>query len=164
MRRVAAISDSSPLILFGKINRLSFLSSLFAEVLIPPAVHDEISQGEGSHIDAAAIARTPWIDVHRVADTPVLQALRRDLDPGEAEVVALALELRGLLPVLLDDRRGRRAARARGLTVIGSAGILISGKEKGLLPAVRPLLDELRAAGLYLGGVEYQKALMLSGE
>lgn len=65
------------------------------------------------------------------------------MDYGEAEGIALALELKADL-VLMDERLGRRAAQARGLKVIGVIGVLIAAKYAGAIELLRPQLDVLR--------------------
>jgi uncharacterized protein len=83
---------------------------------------------------------------------------------GEAESIALALELQAGL-ILLDEREGRHLAQRLGLRVIGVVGVLLDGKSRGALDAVRPLLDDLRQiAGFYLGEAVYTRALRLAGE
>lgn len=52
---------------------------------------------------------------------------------------------------MLDERKGRRSARALGLTVIGTAGLLILAKQEGRVLQVKPLLDQLERQGMYLG-------------
>lgn len=52
---------------------------------------------------------------------------------------------------MLDERKGRRSARALGLKVIGTARLLILGKQDGQVHEVKPLLDELERQGMYLG-------------
>ena len=64
------------------------------------------------------------------------------LDPGEIATLALALE-RGIAEVLLDERAGRRVGAALGLHVSGLVGILIEARGRGLIPELRPLLDQL---------------------
>jgi predicted nucleic acid-binding protein len=125
---VAAISDSSPLILYAKINQLELLRALFAEVNIPFAVRDEILEPGPGQPDAVALATTPWIHPRAVVDRSMVRILLGQLDPGEAEVVALAIEVGGQIPVLVDDRRGRRLAKERGLQVFGSGGVLVLAK------------------------------------
>jgi predicted nucleic acid-binding protein len=90
--------------------------------------------------------------------------LSEHLGAGEAEVIALALEIDEAPLIVLDDGPGRRAARERGLDIVGTAGLLVLAKEAGLLPAVRPVLDELVAAGLFLGGPAYRDVLSAAGE
>lgn len=76
----------------------------------------------------------------------------------------LGQEVRRPATLLLDDAAGRRRALQRGLTVVGSAGVLALAKERNLIPLVRPLLDELRAAGLYLSDTVYRRILAGVGE
>lgn len=66
--------------------------------------------------------------------------------------------------ILLDDGSGRRLAREQGLRPIGCAGILVLAKEQGLIHEFVPLLDELRAAGLYLSDGAYQVVRRQAGE
>ena len=93
-----------------------------------------------------------------------MHVLAEALDLGEAEVIALAIERGGFESVLLDDRDARRVARERGLAVAGSAGVLVLAKDRGVLPEVRPTLDQLRSASLYLSDAAYLEALAAAGE
>jgi predicted nucleic acid-binding protein len=86
------------------------------------------------------------------------------LGPGEAEVIALASELEGSVPVLLDDRKGRRIAREHHISVVGSVGVLILAKDRGLVPAVRPVLRDLQQAGLYLSDAAARELLAVAAE
>lgn len=66
------------------------------------------------------------------------------LDTGEAEAIALAVDLRAEA-ILIDEKRGRRAASRLGLTTVGVVAILVRAKQSGAIPLVVPLLDRLRA-------------------
>ena len=94
----------------------------------------------------------------------LIQALQSQLDPGEAEAIALAIELGTRGPVLLDDRKARRVASSIGLIVLGSAGVLLAAKQVGLIRSVRPVLDNLRTAGLYLSEPAYRRVLVRAEE
>lgn len=80
-----------------------------------------------------------------------------------AEAITLALERRADL-VLLDERSGRRRAAALGLSYTGVVGVLLEARKRGLLKAVRPVLDELRALGFWLSEAVYERALEVAGE
>ena len=69
--------------------------------------------------------------------------LQRDLDPGEAEAIALALQKRADW-LLLDERDARRVAKSLGLKVTGVLGILLRARLDGQLPSLREAMDQLR--------------------
>jgi uncharacterized protein len=161
---VPAVSNSSPLILYAGVGRLELLGQLFDRIVIPRAVHDEIVGAGAGRPGATQVAAASWIDVQDVLDRQRVRALSMMLDAGEAEAIALAGELDDLEAILLDDRRGRRLAHRQGLPVIGSAGALLLAKEQGAIPLVRPLLDQLRSAGLRLGEARYREVLAAAHE
>jgi predicted nucleic acid-binding protein len=84
------------------------------------------------------------------------------LGPGEQQAIALAYELKTLL--LIDDRLGRTAARRLGLPITGLAGVLIQAKEANLIPAVLPILDEVRWRGYWLCDELLEAVAKLTGE
>ena len=89
--------------------------------------------------------------------------LLSDLDRGEAEVIALAQELNADLAIV-DERLARHHARRLGLTLTGTLGVLLKAKELGFVPAVGPLIDQLRLGGIRLGDAVVAEALKLAGE
>ena len=161
---MAVISNSSPLILYAKIRRLEILREVFGEVLIPPSVYDEIATQGAGRPGAGVVAAAPWITRRALTDSKVAQALLAELDQGEAEAIALTVELGRHAAILVDDRKGRRLARERSLRVVGSAGALVLAKERGVIASVRPVLDELRSAGLHLSDAAYHEVLALANE
>jgi uncharacterized protein len=148
--REAAVVDSACLIGLERVNRLDILPALFDPVLIPPEVAREFG------------ASLAWIVIEAPADLPLLSALKLLVDDGEAEAIALASE-RGY-GIVLDDRQARAVARNLGLTVIGTVGLLVKAKRGGIIPALRPVLDEMEANGFYLSRALREEALRLVGE
>ena len=70
---------------------------------------------EGSgHPGADEVKTAPWIKMRAVTNRPLVQALRQDLDAGEAEAIALALEV-GAELLLMDEHLGRETGRHLGL-------------------------------------------------
>jgi uncharacterized protein len=55
-------------------------------------------------------------------------------------------------------------AREHGVETVGSGGVLVLAKRQGLIPLVRPVLDELRVAGLHLSERAYREILVKAGE
>ena len=113
---------------------------------------------------AGDINTADWVKRTPVENRHLVQALRQDLDPGESEAIALALEL-GADLLLMDERFGRESAQYFGLRYIGLVGVLIEAKHKGLISTVQPYLDALRdRAGFRLSTVLYERVLRDLGE
>ena len=86
------------------------------------------------------------------------------LDLGEAEAIAIALEL-GADRVLIDERRARRVASEFNLQPLGLLGILAEAKHHGLLQGCKPVLDEMiQIAGFWIGERLYKQFLAAVNE
>ena len=86
------------------------------------------------------------------------------LDPGEAEAIALALEMSADL-ILVDERDGRSAAERAGLRVTGVLGVLLRAKNEGQIQLIKPEIDALRTrAWFFLSARLQEKALEIAGE
>ncbi len=153
------VSNTSPLTNLSAIGQFQLLQALYGTVPIPPAVWDELNAGGRRWPGRDEVAAAAWVERHPVQNQALVTALQRDLDRGEAESIALALEL-GVGLILLDEREGRRAAQRLGLRVLGVVGLLLDAKAQGLVDQVRPQLDALRqTAGFYLSNSLYLRAL-----
>ena len=157
------VSNTSPLTNLAAIGQFGLLGQLYGRLSIATGVWDELNAFGHAWPGRAETASASWLERFKVLNTPLVKTLRRDLDRGEAETIALALELQADL-VLMDEREGRHAAQRLGLRTLGVVGILLDAKQQELLTAVRPAFDALRAAGFYLGGPVYRKGLELAGE
>ena len=99
------VSDTSPILNLNAIGYVWLFELLYGPLLIPPAVALELSR-YGFDLAAA-----PWLQVRQPSDVASIASLRLALDPGEAEAIALVKEVDADV-ILLDERLGRRAARA----------------------------------------------------
>ena len=153
------VSNTGPLIALASIDQFDLLRNLFGRILIPPAVRAEV-QDETS---AAALTAFNWIVVRPAQDMLAVQLLREVLDAGESEAIILARELDADL-VLIDERAAARKARGIGLQTIGTLGVLLMAKDKGLVAALKPLLDNLRRAGFRMSDDLYVQVLNSAGE
>jgi predicted nucleic acid-binding protein len=132
-------------------------------VLIPSAVRNEILAG-GPNAPGAAATSLAWIRTIAVSNRALVASLAGQLDLGEAEAVALAVEQRADL-LLVDQRRGRAAATHLGVKVIGLLGTLLEARRNGLLPRLKPVLDDLIAkAGFWISKALYDSTLRAAGE
>lgn len=163
-KNLVVVSNTSPLTNLSAIGQFDLLPKLFGELHIPYAVTSELSFGGTSWPGAENVARSSWIKIHAVLDRHTVDALRLELDLGEAEAITLALRLNADL-ILLDERAGRRAADYLGLPVMGVVGLLVRAKQLKLIPTLRPLLEALQyQAGFYLSQSLAMHALSLVGE
>lgn len=157
------VSNSTPLIHLAKIGRLELLREFFGEVLIPEAVYREcVIEGGGSE-DAQAIKNAEWIKVEKITDERLKRSLMIELDEGESEAIVLALEKDAEL-ILIDDYDGREIARALGLRVAGTLGVLLKAKFTGKITSLRDELEKLKATGFWLSERLYEKILREAGE
>lgn len=66
--------------------------------------------------------------------------------------------------LLIDDRRGRKIAKINKIQTIGSLGVLLAAKNKGLLAAVLPSLLKLNKSSIFISPDVIQTVLDLAGE
>ena len=123
------VADTGRLHYLVLIDQFDLLPRLFASVSVPTVVRDELLHPNTPEpVRNWATNRPSWLTV-AAAPTHDSQAPQR-LDPGETAAIALALALRADL-MLMDDRATVAVARARGLAVVGTIGILdLAGRRK----------------------------------
>lgn len=84
------------------------------------------------------------------------------VDVGKASAIAAAADLG--CGVLMDDKAGRRIAKNFGVASIGTVRVLVLAKQKKLVPALKPLLQQLSQTGYFLGDPLIVNALQTVGE
>lgn len=143
MKAALVVSDTSPLRALHHLSFVDLLGKLFTVVLVPPAVASELLNSKSSFppIDVAA---WEFIRVQAVSDSAKVAELLDDLQAGESNAIALALEVSAPY-ILMDESDGRAIARAAGLIPIGVLGLLIEAKKLGLITQVLPHIDRLIA-------------------
>lgn len=158
------ISDTSAIVNLAVVGRLEILRQLYGKVLIPQAVRQEASMANPAVLRQTNLLNLAWIETAMVTNQPLLAAIQPQLDAGEAEAVVLAVETKADL-LLMDERRGRRVAADLGVHVIGLIGVLLEAKHQKLIPAVKPVLDELIArAGFWVSRTLYERTVQAAGE
>lgn len=136
------VSDASPLVALSAVGKLDLLHALYGEVIVPAAVYREAvtdAVGQPGYADRAAAT---WLRVKSLTDRTLAESFADKLDPGEAEAIALAVELSAEL-LLVDERKARQIAMGLGITITGVLGILAEAKQRGLIPGVKEVVDQL---------------------
>jgi predicted nucleic acid-binding protein len=150
------VSDTSPLTALLTVNESEILPQLFAEVIVPRAVWEELRRSHDALPD--------WLKMREVSDTEETIRLAGLVDRGEAEAIELAKELHADR-LLIDERKGRKLAADEGVPVIGLLGVVLLAKRRGLVQSARVLMTALRAeAGVYLSDDLVERALSSVGE
>ncbi|MEM1292980.1 MAG: DUF3368 domain-containing protein [Cyanobacteria bacterium P01_H01_bin.162] len=138
------VSDTSPLSNLTLVDHLFLLQEIYQTVIIPKAVAEELANAQTDEPSIAAVLSLDWVTVKNAQNVALIAELRNEylLDRGESEAIALALELNAE-ELLIDERLGRREAARLGISMTGVLGILLIAKRRGLIAAVRPVMDEL---------------------
>lgn len=153
------VIDTGPLITLARIEALDVIGRLAFDFVCPPEVRAELQRGE----DAGHIHADPgWLRVISLHQAPSPLAIAA-LDHGEAAVIQLALEQR-IAWVCIDERKARRAALAVGLKVTGTLGLLGLAKLRGLIPALRPLVEKASDKGIHYHPELLKQVLRAVGE
>lgn len=155
------VINASPLILLGKLGRTDLLDSLAKQVIVPQAVLREVAAG--SPDDSAMKQTLDWAATRVQNDVPVpLSISGWDLGAGESQVLAYCIG--NVRRAVLDDGEARAAAKAHSLRVVGTLGVILRARIAGLIPAARPLVDQLIECGSFLGAELVRQALQKVGE
>jgi len=164
------VSNTSPLTNLLAIDRLQLLSKLYDTVAVPSAVFQEITlnsdevQPRRGLIEKDDFKSLPWLEIKRVGNRDLVNALLLELDPGESEAIALSVETKAEL-LLIDERKGRDVARQMGVNPIGLLGILIEAKGRNVIQNVKPVLERLKVdAGFWISEELFDRVLHEAGE
>ena len=158
------VSDTSALSNLAVVAHLWLLEDIYRTVIIPDVVASELAAASNPKI--SAILQLVWIQTQSLTNSQLAEQLQqeRGLDAGEANAIALALELQAD-DLLIDERLGRQEATRLGLPIIGILGILLIAKQRNLIPTVQPVMDALISqAGFRVSPQLYQRVLALSQE
>lgn len=131
------IADASPLIVLQNIGQLPLVQNPFDEILVTPEVKAEFG-----------LDLPEWIKIAEVRDKTKQKLLNLTLDKGEASAIALCLENAESL-LLIDEKKGRRIAKELDLKILGTLGIILRAKERGLIDLTEDVLENLESANFH---------------
>jgi predicted nucleic acid-binding protein len=160
---VTVVVDSSAQITLARIGRLELLHQITDVVYIPAAVFDEVVHRGAGRPGSREVAEAGWIHRREVRDAASVERLSVRVGRGEAEAIVLAGEVSADV-LVIDDAMARRLAEAEGHRVVGLPGLVIYAKQNGLVTGIKPVLDDMRAAGFFLDDSRCQSLLRQAGE
>lgn len=124
------VSDASPLHYLALIGQAQILPALYGRVILPQRVFNELQQPTTPEtVKAFVQARPAWLELKSVT-VPIDESLLH-LDRGEQEAITLAIEIKADT-LLIDETKGRRAAKERGLTTVGTLAVLLEAARADL--------------------------------
>ena len=158
------VADTSPITALLHLQQIHLLGSLYGPVFIPVSVANELNSLISFGFNISFLEDKEKYIIRQAADTDLIKMLSVHIDAGEAEAIALAKELNADL-LLIDEKLGKQYAEAEHIYCKGVVGILIEAKHQGLVPMVKPLLDDLiQQLKFRLSDKIYQLALQKAGE
>jgi predicted nucleic acid-binding protein len=150
------VSDTSPLRYLIAVRQANLIEKVFRKVSIPPAVCEELTHRSApTEVQEWLKSPPPWLKISEIRVAPPRELLRL-LDRGEGEAIQLAIETQTEF-ILMDERLGRSAAGAAGLTVIGALGLLRESYRQRFLSNPLEVLDQMKAAGFRLSQALYRE-------
>ncbi|MGF1518202.1 MAG: DUF3368 domain-containing protein [Nodosilinea sp.] len=158
------VSNTSPLSNLAAIGEIELLQKIYLKILIPPTVYNELIRFQEIRSTISNVIETGWLEMQTPKNTQLIQTLNQLLDPGEAEAITLAVDIRAD-SLLIDERIGRSIASQYNIKIRGILGILVNAKSQGLILTVKPLLDRLTGeAGFRVSQALYDRILQEAGE
>jgi predicted nucleic acid-binding protein len=146
------ISDTSCLILLGKIGELNLLNKLFGQIIITQDIAREFKK-----------ELPDWFTIVEPTNKTYQKILEASLDKGEASAIAFAIEQTDCL-LIIDDYKGRKYAEQLGIKITGTLGVIIDSKLSGHIESVKPMLDKIKKTDFRLTAELEKKTLEKSNE
>ena len=127
------IADTGPINYLILIGHIDLLPALFEKVILPSAVRAELTAWSAPSPVRSWVANPPlWMEIRETTNDIDSDPLLKGIHEGERSAISLAAALNADL-LLMDDRKGVKAARRKGLRVTGTLGILELATRNGLV-------------------------------
>jgi predicted nucleic acid-binding protein len=155
-----AVADSSALIALATCGALDTLPRLFETISVPQAVYDEvIIPSKNQSLILAEFLKDRIMDV----DSTRFVLSGGGLGKGEIEAMVLYKQIEADI-LIKDDRRAKAIAIHNQINSIGSLGILLVAKRRGVIESVKPYIDHLRTSSIYFGETLLEEVIKLAHE
>ena len=154
------VANATPIISLSAVNQIFILQALFQRITVPKAMDEELKAAEKPGAD---FSENAWVDVSTVKNIALVQVLEKDLDKGEAEVIALGKELNADA-VIIDESIGYRIVKHLDLPVVRTLSILSAAKSRGIIKKASPILKEMVEKGRWYSDDVVARFLKSIGE
>ena len=152
MPKQLIIAGASSIIGLQNAGRLDLLKVVYEEIRITEEVKREV----GTDLPE-------WVKIIEISNRDIQNVLELEVDKGEASAITAALENKDST-LIIDEKRGRRVAKRLGVKVIGTIGVIILGKDLGLIEAGKPILEDLVENGFRISAPLLEKVVTRLGE
>ncbi|MGB8494640.1 MAG: hypothetical protein WCE53_09600 [Candidatus Acidiferrum sp.] len=153
-----AVSNTTPLRYLIAIGQENVFGQLFAKVIVPVAVYEELTDAKTPESVRGGILSSPaWLEIRPVREVPASE-FSVMLHRGEREAILLAETLRADV-LLIDEQIGRSIALSRKLPLSGTLGVLERADALGLVADFPQLLEHLKASGFFFAESLHQQLL-----
>ncbi len=154
------VADASPLVALAICNCLEILDKLFGEVKVSRTVYEEVIVRDKPGADILKdYLSGKIIDI----DLSRFMIDGNSLDKGELSSIALYKHLEADY-LLIDEKAGRRIAKLNNIKIVGSLGVLIEAKQKGIVRSIKPHIETLSSSKIYFNSSLLAHALKINGD
>jgi len=153
------VADTGVLISLGHVAQIDLIVKVFGEFYIAHAVWEELKNYDNPEFSNSVLKELE----RRVVKIKSKNHLSMIMDYGESESVILYEELNADF-LLIDDNKARIIAESLDVKCIGSIGLLIKAKQKGLIADLKPIFEKWILNGRYFSRSFLNKILIDLGE
>ncbi len=154
------VADSSALITLSICNCLEILNTIFNEIKVPFEVYNEVTKFSKPESEKLKLFLKDKIEKINSEDYFISEG---SLGAGEAKAIALYRKLKANW-LLVDDEKARKIANLNQIKIIGSLGVLVIAKDRGLIKSILPLIEKIRNSNSFFSESLLNKAIELAGE
>lgn len=116
------VSDATALIVLINIDRFELFKMMFTNIILTQEVYDEVTVKPSAKRFIDAEIKSGFLSIENYENKQAFKEINFILDKGESASIALALEKK--LPLIIDEKKGRKFAEHCGIEIIGLVGIL----------------------------------------
>jgi len=153
------IADTGALISLGLVGQIDLIEKVFGDYYIANAVWEELQNYENPEFEKNILFHLE----KRVVKIKSRNHLSVIMDYGESESVILYEELNADY-LIIDDNKARIIAESLDINCIGSIGLLVKAKQKGLVNNLRSIFEKWLESERHFSKKLLNKILVQTGE